>query len=179
MSSPHLGQRLSAFIDGELGHSERDRVLSHLTHCAECRVAVEEERALKTRLLGLSQPHLPESLIERLRGLPAPGTGGRVGQQPALSQRLASPTRRPAATAQVRRPGRGPRPVGRSRLRRAAVSTGAIVAAALSTAFAVGGGDTSGNPVRPQVDRFTVEHASVSGTVPLVDPASLVGAGAP
>jgi hypothetical protein len=50
---------------------------------------------------------------------------------------------------------------------------------ALSAAFAVGGADQGGTTVRPQVDQFTVEHASVSGTVPLVDPASLVGGSTP
>ena len=33
----HLGQRLSALIDGELSDSQRDRVLAHLAGCDECR----------------------------------------------------------------------------------------------------------------------------------------------
>lgn len=52
------------------------------------------------------------------------------------------------------------------------------MAVALSTAFVLGGQETGGGtPVRPAVERFSIEHASVTGTVPLVDPASLIGAG--
>ena len=31
--SHHLGQRISALIDGELSDSERDRVLTHIAGC--------------------------------------------------------------------------------------------------------------------------------------------------
>ena len=176
--SAHLGDRLSAFIDGELGHGERDLVLAHLTRCTECRGVVEAERRLKSRLSQLGQPEPPSALLAKLRDLPAPSSsssGGSLGPLPSTYG-----TRRPRSVAGPRRPSRAPRPVGGFRLRRAARTTGAVVAVALSAAFAVGGGEASGgSPVRPQVDQFTVEHASVSGTVPLVDPASLVGGDGP
>jgi len=42
----HLGQRLSALIDGELGHVERDRVLVHLVRCEPCRADAVALRTL-------------------------------------------------------------------------------------------------------------------------------------
>ncbi|MDQ1687554.1 MAG: hypothetical protein QOK42_529 [Frankiaceae bacterium] len=170
--SAHLGPRLSAFIDGELSHADRDRVLAHLTHCAECRGVVEAERQVKSRLSGLGQPEPPATLLAKLHGLPAP-TGGGMATRPSAA------ARRPDTLGGRRRPRRSPRPLGGHRLRRAAVGASAVVAVALSAAFAVGGADQGGTTVRPQVDQFTVEHASVSGTVPLVDPASLVGGSTP
>jgi anti-sigma factor RsiW len=170
--SPHLGDRLSAFIDGELGHSDRERVLAHLTRCLECRGVVDAERQLKARLSGLDAPQPSSALLAKLRDLPAPATP--TPGSPTVG------TRRPRSVGGSRRPARSPGPLRGHRLRRAATTTGAVVAVALSTAFAVGGSDPNRGPqIRPQVDQFTVEHASVSGTVPLVDPASLVGGGAP
>ena len=43
----HLGERLSAFIDGELSHAQRDRVLAHLARCEPCRVEAAALRMLK------------------------------------------------------------------------------------------------------------------------------------
>jgi len=36
----HLGRRLSALIDSELGDTERDQVHAHLVSCDECRAEV-------------------------------------------------------------------------------------------------------------------------------------------
>ena len=46
----HLGQRLSALIDGELDASERERVLIHMTRCGSCRDEVAALRMLKQRM---------------------------------------------------------------------------------------------------------------------------------
>ena len=46
----HLGQRLSALIDGELDGSERERVLVHLAKCGSCRDEVAALRMLKRRM---------------------------------------------------------------------------------------------------------------------------------
>lgn len=177
----HLGDRLSAVADGELSHDERDRVLAHLTRCAECRTLVEAERAVKARLVGLAPPPLPPSLVAKLRSIPAPGdlppsltvaprTGAVVsagGRRRLLPRRLRGAGRRPG----------GQRPLDMGRTRRRVASAGALVAVALATAFVVGGEQPGGPAVSPPVDRFSIEHASVTGTVPLVDPASLIGAG--
>lgn len=43
----HLGERLTALVDGELGHDERDRALAHLAACDLCRAEADALRALK------------------------------------------------------------------------------------------------------------------------------------
>ena len=69
----HLGDRLTAMIDGELGHEARDRVLAHLTVCAECRAEAEAHRSLKAELGHLGGPLPSSELVRRLLGLAAPG----------------------------------------------------------------------------------------------------------
>ncbi|MGH3163007.1 MAG: anti-sigma factor family protein, partial [Streptosporangiaceae bacterium] len=49
----HLGDRLSALVDGELGGAERDRAHAHLAACEQCRAEAAELRALKQKLRGL------------------------------------------------------------------------------------------------------------------------------
>lgn len=51
----HLGQRLSALIDGELEGSERERVLVHMTRCGSCRDEVAALRMLKRRMNALGE----------------------------------------------------------------------------------------------------------------------------
>ncbi|MDX6738788.1 zf-HC2 domain-containing protein [Actinocorallia sp. A-T 12471] len=48
-----LGERLTALVDGELDHDERDRAQAHLVLCAACRGEVEALRAVKRRLGAL------------------------------------------------------------------------------------------------------------------------------
>jgi len=48
----HLGQRLSALIDGELEGSERERVLVHMARCESCRDEVAALRMLKRRMMN-------------------------------------------------------------------------------------------------------------------------------
>ncbi|MEU6039344.1 zf-HC2 domain-containing protein [Actinomadura sp. NPDC047616] len=55
-----LGERLTALVDGELGHDERDRALAHLAVCARCRAEAEALRGLKSRLRGLADPPAAE-----------------------------------------------------------------------------------------------------------------------
>ena len=74
-----LGERLTALVDGELGHEERDRALAHLAGCAQCRDEVTSLRSLKGRLRGLSAAPITDDsgelpspdLLTRLRSLPA------------------------------------------------------------------------------------------------------------
>jgi hypothetical protein len=51
----HLGQRLSALIDGELEGSERERVLIHMARCGSCRDEVAALRMLKRKLSALGE----------------------------------------------------------------------------------------------------------------------------
>ncbi|NYV76773.1 anti-sigma factor, partial [Streptomyces sp. UH6] len=69
----HLGDRLSALVDGELGHEARERVLAHLATCGRCRVEAEAQRRLKHVFAEVSTPTPSESFLARLQGLPAGG----------------------------------------------------------------------------------------------------------
>lgn len=69
----HLGERLSAFVDGELDHSHRDRVLSHLAACESCRFEAEMLRQLKRRLCGMDAPVPSMDFMGRLSALTGPG----------------------------------------------------------------------------------------------------------
>lgn len=83
--SQHLGERLSALVDGELGHAERERALSHLALCESCRFEAEMTRSLKRRLHGLDAPSPSMDFMGRLSSMtsaaderpgPPPGAGG-------------------------------------------------------------------------------------------------------
>jgi Putative zinc-finger len=86
----HLGDRLTALVDGELGHESRERVLAHIATCDECRAEVEEQRRLKGILAAASRvaPAPPPGLLARLQSLPGldqsddggPFLGGGLGE---------------------------------------------------------------------------------------------------
>ena len=66
----HLGQRLSALIDGELASSERERVLVHITRCGSCRDEVAALRMIKRRTKeALGEAAAGAGLTGRLMGL--------------------------------------------------------------------------------------------------------------
>ncbi len=65
----HLGQRLSALIDGELDLDERERVLVHMTRCGSCRDEVAALRMLKQRMNALGEAAAGAGLTGRLMSL--------------------------------------------------------------------------------------------------------------
>lgn len=73
----HLGERLSALIDGELGAAEHERALIHLAKCEPCRFEADMMRRLKRRLTGLGEPEPDMDFMGRL--LARPGSGGPWG----------------------------------------------------------------------------------------------------
>ncbi|WP_217241082.1 anti-sigma factor [Streptomyces sp. AC555_RSS877] len=75
-SEQHLGDRLAALVDGELGHESRDRVLAHLATCAKCKAEADAQRRLKNVFAEAAPPPPSESFLARLQGLPAGGDGG-------------------------------------------------------------------------------------------------------
>jgi anti-sigma factor RsiW len=125
----HLGEYLSALVDGELTGTELDRANAHLAACKRCRAEAAALRDLKRQLRDLaaatgigtengdaSARSVDEALTERLLAMGGPG-----GRQ--ASRRLRRDAGRPRAALRVysarpRRPdgaGRaGPRP-GNSR----------------------------------------------------------------
>jgi hypothetical protein len=46
----HLGHRLAALVDGELGAGSRDRVLAHLATCERCKAEADAQRRLKNNI---------------------------------------------------------------------------------------------------------------------------------
>lgn len=173
--SPHLGDRVAAFVDGELGHEARDRTLAHLTHCAQCRVEVDAEREVKRRLAGSAHPVPSAGFLATLIDLAEPGPPlpppphrplpGSARPRGSVAPAPGRPKTAPA--------GRPPRARGgRHRLRYAAVGALSLAAVTLTTSFAVGGGvGQTGAPVSPALNRYGVEHANTANLVPLTDPA--------
>ncbi|MEV5446012.1 zf-HC2 domain-containing protein, partial [Streptomyces sp. NPDC052644] len=66
----HLGDRLAALVDGELGHDARERVLAHLATCARCKAEADAQRRLKNYFAEAAPPPPPAGLLARLQGLP-------------------------------------------------------------------------------------------------------------
>ncbi|MFI6296302.1 anti-sigma factor family protein [Nonomuraea sp. NPDC050790] len=160
----HLGESVSALVDGELSHVERERALAHLTFCAECRREVESMRALKSRLRSLDGPAMPADLTMSLLRMSEPGGplpprerpfpptfGGVPLPGPHSISPLDNRPRRDAFGGSSG-PGRG------SRRRGAYVAVGVMSAAvALGTFFAVNNTTEVGNP--PPVELFQVQQA--------------------
>ncbi|MEU5995310.1 zf-HC2 domain-containing protein [Spirillospora sp. NPDC047418] len=190
-----LGERLTALVDGELGHEERDRVLAHLAGCAPCRAEVAGLRRVKGRLRGLSElpagdgtDDLPTpDFLNRLRALPAgaaeppapagppppgPPSAGTPSHRPARPLRSST---RPVRTAAAGRP-RDNRPAGHAAAvqvhpRRRVLAVGAAtLVLGLGTASYIAGARQEAPTVTPAFDRFAVEHALTSGDAPMTDP---------
>ena len=146
----HLGQQLSALIDGELDGEERDRVLWHVVRCGWCQDEAAALRALKRQINGLGEAAAGAGLTGRLMGLSAAGASG-VWPQPAGSWSFAGPSQRPEAKA------------GRYLL----AGSVALFLAGLGTAAFIAGGDPQvqapAQQVIPQVGVLTVEHDDVNG----------------
>ncbi|MET7933652.1 zf-HC2 domain-containing protein [Streptomyces sp. NPDC005322] len=73
----HLGDRLAALVDGELGHDARERVLAHLATCCKCKAEADAQRRLKNVFAETAPPGPSEGFLARLQGLP--GAGGDDG----------------------------------------------------------------------------------------------------
>jgi anti-sigma factor RsiW len=138
---PHLGERVSSFVDGALAADARDRALVHIAGCPECHEQVETARLLKFRLAALPAPEISGALTARLLAMAEPG--GPIPPRPAHlpGQPRTTATTRPIATVPGRpatgRP-QGSRPAGRSdrenlRGGRRTVRLAALAGAALST----------------------------------------------
>ena len=186
----HLGDQLSALVDGELSGAELDRANAHLAACGACRVEANALRRLKHelrslaemvevsdtdeitgRLLAMAANTGPDAQVPRQR------EGGDSGDPADLGGRR---PRRLRATGSRARTGpyggtaRGSR-TGR-RLRRGRYvlwTTLSLVVVGIGTAFGMGGGGSTGPRVTPQLEVFDAQHAVSSGDVPFSDPAEL------
>jgi hypothetical protein len=181
----HLGVQVSALVDDQLSHDERDRALAHVTRCELCRVAMEQERATKAALRRLPPVEPPAELVKALLAMaetggplppqrrPFPGaTAPAVGWRPFDS---APRTGRPLSGQQSRRPDVAPQD---RRARTQIAAAGALSAGALTLVLATLGAppssDSAPTAVVPPMETFTVEHAKSTGTLPFVEPASVL-----
>jgi hypothetical protein len=64
---PHVTERLSAYMDGELGAPEREAVAAHLRSCARCARHLEDLRAVDTAARDLPLA-VPDGYFEAFRG---------------------------------------------------------------------------------------------------------------
>jgi len=136
----HLGQRLSALIDGELNHAQRERALAHLARCEPCRREAAALRVLKQRMHALGEATANTALTDRLVAL------GARGQAPGG---IGLPRRRwPVRSFAV------------------AVLTVAGLGVP-AAAFMAGGGQAELGPgVTPVIDMFMTQHEFSTGEMP-------------
>jgi anti-sigma factor RsiW len=167
----HLGNRISALVDGELSAEESDRVHAHLARCATCRAEARELRALKQRLRRLGDATPDDALTARLVRIAEPG----APVPPRRRARRLTARVRPGFRTVPRAgtgpgPSRGPARPGQRRHRGRYLALGVVscVFAGLSvTAFTMGGtGDNPGPRVTPPVQLYSVQHAITTGQVP-------------
>jgi len=136
----HLGHRLSALIDGELSHEQRERVLAHLAKCEPCRSEATALRVLKQRMHALGEATANTALTDRLVAL------GARGQAPGS---IGLPRRR--------------WPV-----RSLAVAVLAMAGLSVpAAAFMAGGGQAEPGPgVTPAIEEFMTQHELTTGNLP-------------
>jgi anti-sigma factor RsiW len=147
--SGHLGSQVAAFVDGQLDYARRERALQHLSGCAECRAAVDQQRWVKTRVQTLPSAEPSAGLLSALT---------QVRDEPPW----------PA-------PPEPPRwPVPEGRLRRSGLllaGAGSLAAGFIGVAYAVGSASPApSSPVSPPVGQFSAEFADVA-PMPFNDPA--------
>jgi anti-sigma factor RsiW len=184
----HLGDRLSALVDGELDGAELDRAHAHLAGCEQCRAEAAELRALKQKLRELTTGAPAEAAMTR-RLIAMTGPGGPLppqrrllrvvpGRRSAVGLALSGPA--PSGPAPFRSAPSGPAPsspAGRRsrparRRRYLVLGTVSLVVGLGTAAFTVGGGgDASPGPrITPPVEMYSVEHAITTGEVPFPGP---------
>jgi anti-sigma factor RsiW len=160
----HLGEQISALIDGELTGAELDRANAHLAACERCRAEAAEMRQLKRALRALFEVDGDDELTGRLLAMAGPG-----GPVPSQQDRREQYRRDRRKGPRDQRPrGRGDRDAPRSRARYVVWSAVSLFVVGIgAAAFSMGGGGAAPAPkITPQLEMFSVEHAMVSGTVP-------------
>ena len=193
----HLNEQLSALIDGELNGTELDRVNAHLAACEQCRSEAAGLRLRKRELRNLATTRPSEDLTRRLLAMAGPG-----GPVPPRRQPIGVPRPRPAFRAYPDRPGTrratfaGPsnqsRPGSHSpadawarRVRGRRASAGAlslgVTLGIVAFVISLAGVDLgSGAHITPSMELHSIEHAFVSGDIPMLfDPGQQVPGKAP
>jgi anti-sigma factor RsiW len=184
VSQGHLGDLLSALVDGELSGAELDRANAHVAACGACRVEAHALRRLKHQLRALAEVTDSDDFTSRL--LAMKGTGGQAGREGPASpvparqlgredrarRRRLAVGRRALADPYAAQPSR--RVARRRRGRYVLWSTVSLVVVGIGAAFGLGGGSPSPGPrITPQLEVFDIQHAITSGDVPFDDPADV------
>ena len=142
----HLGQSVSALVDGQLDPETAERAWDHVLTCADCRALVEREAWVKRRLSMMGGNEPSARLLGSLQGLGAEG----------------SPTRESLeAWAEVDRLERSTRTRRRAGFAVAGAGSAAVLGFAALSSFGLGG--PSGPPI-----------TSISGGTPTSSPTSAV-----
>ena len=167
----HLGQRLSALIDGELAGSERERVLLHMARCGSCQDEVAALRTLKRRMNALGEAAAGAALTGKLMGL-SESARAPMGEGPWPAPQTAG-----GWTVHGQHSKSEPR-TGRYFL---AGSLAVFLAGLGTAAFTVGGGgDAAPGPrITPPMEMYSVEHAITTGEVPFPGPTALPASAGP
>jgi anti-sigma factor RsiW len=170
----HLGDLLSAHLDGELSGVQLDRVNAHLAACGDCRVEASSLRRIKHELRSLGEVTADTGdLTGRLLAMTPPAGGVPLRSltreyddyERHLRRRLA---RRPAGRDRAL----PMRPPSRRRGRYVLWGTLSLVVVGVGTAaFGMGGGGGATGPqIKPQLEVFDVQHAITAGDVPFSSP---------
>jgi anti-sigma factor RsiW len=175
----HLGDLLSAHVDGELDGTEQDKVSVHLARCEQCRAEAAELRTLKRQLGALAievsgEADLAQRVLEIASLAEAAGPTGPV------KVRRRVPSRGPGGPARERSGPGGPRQSRRPRLTRRRrylmLGTMSIVMGLGTAAFTIGGSESAPGPrIIPQVELYSEEHAITTGGVPFDGPGPEMG----
>ena len=178
----HLGQRLSALIDGELESSERERVLVHMTKCGSCRDEVAALRTIKRRMNALGEAAAGAGLtgltgrlmgLSELLGLDDPGLSG---DAPSGGSDWPPPPppggwpRHGRPSPEAKPAGRDTRPDDRAGRFFLAGSV-AIFLVGLGTAAVIAGGEPQAQapapPVTPSIDVLVAPHNATVNHSPM------------
>lgn len=150
----HLGQRISALIDGELSDTERDRVLTHIAGCDACRQEAVAFRALKQRMHSLGEAMADAALAGRLMAMAMPPDGRPWTARPPWRPRGAFPA---------------------ARMLTAGILASTVAGLGAAAFFAGGEPQAPGPKVTPAVDTFLVQHAIVTGDLPVAAASGTAG----
>jgi len=149
----HLGERLSALVDGELSHQQRERVLAHLAHCEPCRQEAAALRMLKQRMHALGEAAADTALTDRLIAVAGVASPAPWRRRPRLAGRRSMP-----GAPRRRWPVRS-------------IAVAGLTLAGLgvpAAAFLAGGGQqTPGPSVTPAIDSYMMQHEISAGNAPL------------
>ena len=166
----HLGDRLSALVDGELTGTERDRAYAHLAGCAQCRTEAAQLRALKRKLRSLVDGAPAEAAMTR-RLISMTGPGGPLPPRRRMLRVVPGgrSEARPGFRSSIRPRTRRPRP---ARRRYVFLGTVSLVVGLGTAAFTAGGGGQAapGPKITPPVELYSVQHAIITGEVPFTGP---------